>query len=446
MKKRWGLIILTLVFFASFGLGILFARSQKLPLHAEMDVQADQNMTHYFSAELNNKRFIPADIQKQNTQEFLSYFFMPWNKNLPSSSINSIKKNIKRFLLSSEKKTRWGMNYHQNTPAWLKAIVDNINLDSFPNKDSRGITIDNTELRALPTDSPAYANDQKGGDGFPFDLLQIDSLWMGQPVRILQITRDGAWLFIQTSGVMGWAPSKNIAFVQQDFIKRYETGHYVTITKDNIAIKDNSDLFQSMSRIGSLFPVANNQIIIPMANEKKQAIISHTQLARNTYSEFPLPATYKNMAKLINNLSGEPYGWGGYQNWRDCSLTMQSIFADFGMNIPRSSYEQNSFGVKVNLSSLSTKEKLAYIEKHAIPFSTLIGLDGHVMLYIGSVSGKPYVFHNKWGLHTKNIFGDTGRSIIGKAAITPLALGAHIPFVQKTLAQSVKYMTFLLRT
>ena len=161
MKKRWALITLTSVFFASFGLGILFARSQKLPLHTEMEVQADQNITHYFPVEWNNKRFIPADKQKQNTREFLSYFFMPWSKNLSPSSINGIKSNIKRFLFSSEKKTRWGMNYHQNTPAWLDAIRDNINLDSFPNKYRRGITINNTELRSLPTDSPAYANDEK---------------------------------------------------------------------------------------------------------------------------------------------------------------------------------------------------------------------------------------------------------------------------------------------
>jgi cell wall-associated NlpC family hydrolase len=446
IKKSGTLMTLFFLLLASFGLGILFARSQKLALHSEMNISTDQDSTHYFPSKLGNKRFIPVKIQEKYTKKFLAHFFMPWNTTPSPNALNVIKYHLTACIKNFEKKPSWGMNYHKHTQAWLKQISDDIDLNAFPNKESRGITITNTQLRELPTESPAYANYANGGDGYPFDLLQVDSLWAGQPVGIIQITRDGAWLLIRTSSVMGWVSSKDIAFVHPNFIKRYETGQYITITKDNVAIKDNSGFFQFMTRIGSIFPVKHNQMLIPIANEKRQAIISYATSPNNTSSPFPLPATYQNMAQLINHLSGDPYGWGGYQYWRDCSLTMQSIFSDFGIDLPRSSYAQNLFGLRIKLSSLTENQRLAYITKYGIPFSTLIGLQGHVMLYIGSIHGKPYVFHNKWGLHTKNIFGDTGRSIIGKAAITPLQLGSHVPFIQKTLLQSIKSMTFLTRT
>ena len=53
-------------------------------------------------------------------------------------------------------------------------------------------------------------------------------------------------------------------------------------------------------------------------------------------------------------------------------------------------------------------------------------MPGHIMLYIGQRRGHPLVFHNMWGVRTRNS-GRPGRHIVGKAVITTLAPGMELP-------------------
>ncbi|MDY5845469.1 MAG: C40 family peptidase [Bariatricus sp.] len=68
---------------------------------------------------------------------------------------------------------------------------------------------------------------------------------------------------------------------------------------------------------------------------------------------------------------GNPYVWGGTSltNGADCSGFVQSVFAHFGISMPRTSYEQRSAGVGVSY-------------EEAIP-GDVICYDGHVGIYIG---------------------------------------------------------------
>lgn len=69
---------------------------------------------------------------------------------------------------------------------------------------------------------------------------------------------------------------------------------------------------------------------------------------------------------------GNPYVWGGTSltNGADCSGFVQSVFAHFGITLPRTSYEQRSAGVGVSY-------------EEAIP-GDVICYDGHVGIYIGN--------------------------------------------------------------
>ena len=69
---------------------------------------------------------------------------------------------------------------------------------------------------------------------------------------------------------------------------------------------------------------------------------------------------------------GNPYVWGGTSltNGADCSGFVQSVFANFGIALPRTSYEQRSAGVGI-----------LYAE--AMP-GDLICYDGHIGIYIGN--------------------------------------------------------------
>lgn len=69
---------------------------------------------------------------------------------------------------------------------------------------------------------------------------------------------------------------------------------------------------------------------------------------------------------------GNPYVWGGTSltNGADCSGFVQSVFANFGISLPRTSYEQRRAGIGVSY-------------EEAIP-GDLICYDGHVGIYIGN--------------------------------------------------------------
>lgn len=58
------------------------------------------------------------------------------------------------------------------------------------------------------------------------------------------------------------------------------------------------------------------------------------------------------------------------------------------------------------MSNLSIEEKKDFIRKNGVPFSTLVYLKGHIMLYVGVKNNEPLVVHNIWSVRLKD---DSGR-------------------------------------
>ncbi|MDZ7819486.1 MAG: hypothetical protein U5K55_13175 [Aliarcobacter sp.] len=75
------------------------------------------------------------------------------------------------------------------------------------------------------------------------------------------------------------------------------------------------------------------------------------------------------------------------------------------------------------MSKLSIPEKKTFIKQNGVPFSTLVYLKGHIMLYIGTKDNEPLVVHNVWSVRLKDNSGRKYRHIIGKAALTTLEPG-----------------------
>ena len=69
---------------------------------------------------------------------------------------------------------------------------------------------------------------------------------------------------------------------------------------------------------------------------------------------------------------GNPYVWGGTSltNGADCSGFVQSVFANFGVALPRTSYEQRGAGVGISYAEAMPGDLICY--------------DGHIGIYIGN--------------------------------------------------------------
>ena len=95
-------------------------------------------------------------------------------------------------------------------------------------------------------------------------------------------------------------------------------------------------------------------------------------------------------------------GWGGLGGYRDCSSTILDVFLPFALPLPRNSRSQAGAGRNVTIEQLSPAEKRERILIEAVPFRTILNLDGHNMLYLGVFEGSPVAFHTIWGLRTES--------------------------------------------
>ena len=98
----------------------------------------------------------------------------------------------------------------------------------------------------------------------------------------------------------------------------------------------------------------------------------------------------------------------------------------------------------IDLSHLSKTEKTNVLLQKGIPFFTIIHLPGHILLYLGKTHDDIFVFHDMWGLRTKNLFSQEGRKIVGKTVITPITFGKQYYDVKKTFLDSADGMRVLL--
>jgi cell wall-associated NlpC family hydrolase len=69
---------------------------------------------------------------------------------------------------------------------------------------------------------------------------------------------------------------------------------------------------------------------------------------------------------------GNPYVWGGTSltNGADCSGFVQSVYANFGISLPRTSYEQMTAGVEVSYADAQPGDLICY--------------GGHIAIYMGN--------------------------------------------------------------
>jgi cell wall-associated NlpC family hydrolase len=69
---------------------------------------------------------------------------------------------------------------------------------------------------------------------------------------------------------------------------------------------------------------------------------------------------------------GNPYVWGGTSltNGADCSGFVQSVYANFGISLPRTSYEQQTVGTEVSYADAQPGDLICY--------------GGHIAIYMGN--------------------------------------------------------------
>lgn len=360
--------------------------------------------------------------------EFRVRFFAPWTR--PVHFCDPAEE--KNLMTKVARATWYGENRRIVAPKLLQEILDNCALETFPARNEAAIAIAPSHLRGLPTRLPLFETP----DDYPFDMLQYPNVKLNEPLRILHASRDGIWLYVETSYTCGWMEARDLALADPAFVSARMKLPHLVIVRDYAAVNDGKGGTSYGAKIGTILPfVASGEgwweVEVAAAGEGRKAVGNVARIPRAVAAPHPLAFNRENVALIGNQLIGQPYGWGEMYGLRDCSAMLRDFFMPFGIWMPRTSADQiASIQKRLDLSGFTPREKEAAVVRQGLPFLSLFFKPGHVMLYIGTdQEGRPLVFHNAWSIRVKDAAG-VGLHHIGRAVITTLEPGKELGLVE----------------
>ena len=429
MKKNTLFIILLILLTSSL-------YSEAILTFGSRHKSALDKMPHYNVADLKTIKQDPSDFvsqikpmgkkeQQRYDKSYNRKFFRPWFRKKMGLSWKQKKW---QFTFARQRiYTRYGKRLSKK---WFKYQIKNSNFKAYQSVLKPAITLRHCDLKIYPTQQDFYYNPKRTGEGFPFDYNQNSSLNINTPLVISHYSKDKKWVYVRCAYAYGWLPLSSVAFVDKTFIKKFMNNNYAVTIKDNLFIKDKK--FKSIVKMGTIFPIVSlekNSYMMAVKDKNAYAKIKVLKSKnRWTIAKKPIAFTPSNVALISKQLVGEPYGWGGKMEARDCSSLTKDFFAPFGIFLRRNSQEQakDSRNI-VNIRWMKNKKKKNMILKKAKPFRSLLYVGGHITLYLGEKKGEPIILHNYWGARLNN----RKKRIFGRAIMTTTEIGKERKDIKK---------------
>jgi len=393
---------------------------------------------HPFAAGLQGS--MSTAEQSHINQQFHEQYFAPWTTTEPLFNINMVTEGIQELA----GKTWYGENRRTVEPKRIQRLLYLADLDRLPSINQLGVVIKPTFIRVLPTIRPFY----KTPDDFPFDHLQFSEIKPNEPIRILHASKDGAWLYIETSYANGWVEPDAVRLANESLQRRMANAAHVVVVKDFTVVRTEQGKVLPQPKIGTLYPLVQEEsdhwlIDVAVAEDSQHAALIPARIAKGDARHHPLSFTPEAVTLIGNELLKTPYGWGELYRNRDCSATTRDFFLSFGIWLPRNSMKQITSGPYLSLAGLSRVNKEKIIREQGIPFRTLVHQRGHVMLYIGLQEGKPVILHTVWALRYKLKNCPEKKFYIGGTMLSTLEAGEELPLPKGTLLDQLDSLLLL---
>ena len=372
--------------------------------------------------------------------EFRSKYYSPWTSSNSTSDISDSVATMKEFV----QREWYGENRRMVPKIVLDELLVNCDIEHLPSMRRLAIATTATDLRVLPTTKPLFEK----ADDFPFDALQNTALKLNEPIRVLHVSRDGLWVFVETAGANGWVRARDVGFIDKKLARKWMKKAQIVIVRDFALIRDKGGFVAQKAKVGTICPIVGEgagsyEISVTINAGKHNARVVKAKVPRESARKFPLEFSRENIALIGNELIGEPYGWGEMYQDRDCSSMLRDFYLPFGIWLPRGSLNQINSGRSISLAGLSSSDKERLIKEKGVPFLTLVHLKGHIMLYIGSMNGKALIFQNTWGVNVREGNGGEFKQVIGKSVVSTLTLGSELHLAGSSLLEKVDSMLVL---
>lgn len=377
-----------------------------------------QNVSDYIdpNSEGYDGPLISEEYQRRMFNSFLSHYCSispdapsPWAEAYVTRMVlhgqaGDVRLNCLRTLsdLASESKTEAppvGRYCRPYADDWYEVIALNMNisedLDFIFKSENRAIAVRNAHIRKLPTSDPVYYAKFVPIYGTLRDDLQCDVVKVGEPLYVLQFSRDKAWALVVTADYSGWVEANAFAMVSAKFVKNWvkaarrglaaivKQGHFFSA----------KGFYQDLAIVGATLPIEkiHNEdylLLYPIRGQNGQAILERVLVKKDVAVVMPHKLTPRNFAQLIKFQVGKVYCWRGeVQFGFDCTSLLKALFVPFGIYLPRDSSQQAAMQARVDvLDDLSAAAREEFLIKNGKPLLTLIYSPGHIMLYLGHIA------------------------------------------------------------
>lgn len=315
--------------------------------------------------------------------------------------------------------------------AYWTSVEEALDLNTIPPAIARqyGLIVRYTDQRFLPVEKGLYS---QAGD-VDFDELQNSALDIGTPVVILHRSQDGRWLFVESSASSGWVDAQHVAAVTDEQIQSFWSAPFVVVTVPKADIYLNRDMteFSGYAQMGVRLPLRYPhaagdyvEVTVPRRQPDGTAVLALGFMAAAQVHQGYLSYTPRNILEQAFKMLNQPYGWGGMYGEQDCSRFLQQVFATVGIELPRDSKNQIQTGESLAAwpGVVSNPEKLQALKDSAVPGITLLGMKGHILLYIGSVDERAYAIHCVWA-YRQSAGKSDDTFVLGRVIVSDLSLG-----------------------
>lgn len=303
-----------------------------------------------------------------------------------------------------------------------------------------GLVTQRADLRTFPTTRGVFS----APGNTDIDRFQESALFPGTPVALVHASRDGEWWFVVSDLYEAWIEKRFVAMGSAAEVFGYGRRRpYLIATGADVRTAFTSEQRQvsdlrlemgvrvplregwpSDQPVNGQNPDTSHVIDLPIRDANGTLTFAPALISRtaDVAGDF-LPLSRAGLLLQSFKFLGERYGWGHSFNARDCSGFVSEVYRSFGVTLPRNTGDQAR---SAGYNRLAFEAGMDHAERlqalRALEVGDLIHVPGHVMMFIGSDFGIPYVIHDTAGVNQHDVQGKLKRVVINRVTVTPLTL------------------------
>ncbi len=262
-----------------------------------------------------------------------------------------------------------------------------------------GIITNHTNCRVLPTDEIAYG---KPGQWYVRGL-QGASCDVAMPLAVLHASKNRDWYYVRTEVAFGWVRAADVALGSREEIAAYVDSRDFIVALDHaVPVFSDSrfDTFLTDLYLGSKMQLVNKtaagyHVRAPFRAANGSMVIADGWVRPDAkVSVGYQPFTQRNMLNTLFNILYRPYSWNdAYHEWNCCGY-IRAVLRTFGMKMGSWPAFQLHYSDNAIVFPAKTPREVKYRHLESCdPGICLVGSDGHILVYLGTVDGYRYVIH-----------------------------------------------------